>query len=285
MTTIYPRLAIDFGGIAPYYFPPYGEGWGARVRRGQGATPIVADDPTIDGEQLISTARSATRFELEGQIQEATAADARTQMQNMILALRGGPDETFRFFWFHDQYWKKCFVEHRGDLEFDLTRAPFGVIGYRVRFAAGDPQIYTDDTVGPGPYEDVIYPGETGSAQLMTKQKTSYAVMFAGELAVTPTGYDCRIVPDGESGGALAIVSIQAAANQCLGSSGQTLLRVSAAAKGGSTADSILLTINHDELNKRATGNFTIDVGETLYVYCEASAGHQNVSVNIVVEG
>jgi len=284
VSTIYPRLAIDYGGLAAYYLPPYGGDWGPRIRRVQGWKATTLDDPLTDGRELSATARSAVRFNIEGEINKPTADEARTEMNNMLIALSGAGG-IFRFFWFHDQYWRRCFVENQDDIAFDMTRAPFGVIGYRIRFTAGDPAIYDDDSVGAGPYEDDIYPGETGATMSAVKQKTSYPVVFPGEIQVTPAGQDFLIVPEGESGTDLGVASIQATCSQLLGTSGSTQIRVCDAAKGGATTNSILLTLNHDERSGRNTGAFTINAGDSLYVYCESAAGHQDLMVSIVVEG
>ncbi|MBN1515517.1 hypothetical protein JXA32_03000 [Candidatus Sumerlaeota bacterium] len=285
MSEIYPRLGIDYGGSNAYYFPPYGPDWGPRVRFWRGRQSSVADDPLTDGATLEAFSESVARFELTGEINAATAGDARTEMQNMLTALRGGTDGTFRFFQFHDEYWRHCYVEREDDLEFDVSRAPFGVIGYCVRFTAGDPSVYDDDSVGASPYEDDLYPGETGAATSMVKQKTSYSVTFPGVIAETPEGYDFIIAPEAEAGDTLEVVSIQATCNVSTGASGSTQIRVCREAKGGATTHSILLTLDYDERFSRNTGSFTLSAGESLYIYCEAPGGHQDLMVSVVVEG
>ena len=119
-----------------------------------------------------------------------------------------------------------------------------------------------------------------------SSEKRLYHIFIPDTAAITVTGDDKIIRPEGGAGNTLTVSAIQASAHACNGASGSTTWRLCTTAKGGSTTNSIALVMSYDTLYARATGSFTITVGDLIYLYCEgATALHQDVSFNIQIEG
>ena len=115
--------------------------------------------------------------------------------------------------------------------------------------------------------------------------RVAYALTWGGAIIVTPTGEDDVLYPYGGSGNTITVKAIMVTATK-QGSSGTTDIRVSAAAKGGSTTDSIVLQLSSSNRSGYATGSFEITAFDPLYVYCEdATGGHENININIITEG
>lgn len=160
--------------------------------------------------------------------------------------------------------------------------------GLRVQDMGLDGETPGDDTVvqpgAPAAANEVLRLGDLAASLALVRN--AYGIYLPDQIIVTPTGKDYVLWPGGETANTLTIVGIQAAAESLMGSSGDTTLRISKLAKGGSTADSISLSMGYAEKNKAATGSFEITVGDPIYLYCEdATAMHVGLSVNIIVKG
>jgi hypothetical protein len=117
---------------------------------------------------------------------------------------------------------------------------------------------------------------------LTSLKPVPYSVVIPGAIIVTPVGKDYQLHIEGTGVRAALVKAIQLTSQQSIGT-GSTVVRVSKEVKGGSTSDSIALTLAASALNGRATGSFDVLPGATIYVFCESSAGHQDVSIQVIV--
>lgn len=115
--------------------------------------------------------------------------------------------------------------------------------------------------------------------------RTSYGVMFPGAVILTPTGQDKILYPFGSVGSTITILALMAHGIK-QGSSGTTDLRVSAAARGGSTTNSILLQLSSSNTSGVAYGSFEITARDPLYFFCEdATGGHEDLQLVAIAQG
>lgn len=116
--------------------------------------------------------------------------------------------------------------------------------------------------------------------------RTGYAVTFQGAAMVTATGEDKIFYPVGEVGSEITIEASMASSTP-QGTSGTTDIRVSAAPKGGSTANSILLQLPFgSHAGYSVTTAFTVTAFDPVYVYVEDATGlHADMEINVVAKG
>lgn len=161
--------------------------------------------------------------------------------------------------------------------------------GLRVQDYGADGETPGDDTVvqpgAPAADNEVLRLGDM-AALILGLSRKAYSIYMPNQVIVTPVGQDYIIYPGGESGNTLTAVNISLAAEQLQGSSGTTDIRICDTAKGGSTANSILIQLGYAAKNKNQAGSFTFLVDAPVYIYCEdATGGHVGLSINATIKG
>lgn len=283
MPDLRSRVAIDYDALDLQHIPPFEY---TLVEQPQVKT-IVHEYALREGQHLQRSTNSRFRFRISFNIMEDRGT-GRGIVNTIRTALRGNPSGEFSYYVNSFEYYANCFIES-GSLMADYKLEVKGVIRCSVTISAKNDTLITSDTeIAAGPWEEYVAGGDAKEVVVIAEQKTAYPIHIPGEVAVTPDGQDFQINVEAANGVAIEVVSIQIAAPQRNGQSGNSVWRISAAAKGGSTANSIQVSLGYDEKFARNTGSFGIVSSSSsipLYLFCEETGKHQDVNITIVVRG